>query len=233
MKKILAGIGVIFTVVFICLLVNHISNENMIDDYNNEVYAENKLSYLGFLQPYIAPYNQGNVEYMKENYGEAIEQYKKALDENPSFERECLIRINMALAMVIPINPEEITQDNVEETIKLLEDAKEVLLEHGCAHDEDSDGHNEDAQQLKEDIDKFIEQLKRKEEDSSEEESESSEDETQTSNNEESTSSDDKKKKELEEQQKKGNKERHKNMRDYGEYESGNGGYDLYDGNKW
>lgn len=144
---------------FLCLLANDRANETMIKKYENGEYAENKLSVLGFVEPYISHYNRGNILYKKNNYEEAIEEYEKALHLNPPHDKECKIRINLVLSMVASIHPEEITESNVEEVLDTLEKARNVLYEHGCANSHGT-GHNKDAQTLKEDIDQFEEELK-------------------------------------------------------------------------
>ena len=234
MKKILAGVGFVFTILFLVLLINYVKNENLIDDYNNEIYSENNMSYLGFLQPYIAHYNQGNMEYINGNYDKAVEVYKKALESSPSFERECLTRINLALSMIAPIVPEEITEENIEETIKILEDAKAVLMEHGCANENDSDGHNEDAQHLKEDIDKFLEQLKEQNQ-SGNNGNGGDDDNPQENGGDDDNSGDDEKEKELEEQQRRAEQSRSGAMQEQEDYRE-NGyeyNYSDFEGKKW
>lgn len=159
MKRVLTGIWVLCLMLFICLLVSFISNEAMIAHYEKGEYEENKLSFLAFTETYIKHYNQGNLYYKKKEYEKALEEYKKALELNPPYDRECMIRVNMALCMVIPINPEEIDSSNLQEVIQTLEEAQAILTEHGCAAEGDKDGHNADAQQLYEDIEKFKKEL--------------------------------------------------------------------------
>ena len=50
---------------FLCLLANDRANETMIKKYENGEYTENKLSVLGFVEPYISHYNRGNILYKK------------------------------------------------------------------------------------------------------------------------------------------------------------------------
>lgn len=160
MKRIWTGIWIILVLVFLGLTINYISNERMISDYSKGEYSENKVAFLGFTEPYIAPYNQGNVNYKNGDYEKALEKYQEALSLHPSHDRECKIRTNIALCMVMPIQPDKIDQDDVDDVIETLESAKTVLMEHGCAHELDSDGHSKNAQKLKEDIDEFEKQLK-------------------------------------------------------------------------
>lgn len=159
MKKLLIAAWSLLFLLWICLLINHINNEHFISDYEDSIYEKNNFTMFGFFEPYICHYNQGNVAYQNGNYEAAIEEYEKALKSGISQKRDCLCRINIALSMVAPIDIDDINDQNIDETINQLKEAKQVLTENGCAHENDSDGHNEDAQQLKEDIDELIEQL--------------------------------------------------------------------------
>ena len=160
MKKLLFAIWIFLAAFFICLIINHVKNEKLISDYESGVYEENEFTAFGFFEPYIAHYNQGNIEYQNGNYDKAIEEYEAAIEGGITDERDCLARINIALSMIAPINLDEINDENIDDIIAKLEEAKKVLTENGCAHEEDRNGHNDDAQQLKEDIDEFIRKLK-------------------------------------------------------------------------
>lgn len=159
MKRVLWGIEAIILFVLVLLLTNHFSNEIMIDHYNNKEYQENNITFLGVLEPYIAPYNLGNVYYQRCDYESAIAKYQEALQYNPPEGYDCKIRINEVLAMVATIDADSVDVKNYDETIDYLQSAQAILCEHGCASMEGSTGHNKDAQQLKEDIDKFIYEL--------------------------------------------------------------------------
>ncbi len=159
MKSVWTKIWIVFIVLWLVVLANYVSNEVMINKYEKGIYTENKLSWLGILEPYVAPYNQGNAHYQKGEYEQAIESYQKALLKNPPKKKECKIRINMALSKLAMIDFDNLTEDKIPEIIRQLEDAKAVLTEEGCA-EEDGMGHSKDAQQLKEEIDQMIEMLK-------------------------------------------------------------------------
>lgn len=152
----------VLCVAVICLIflgINFISNEIFISKYNKSEYTTNKLGVLGFTEPYISKYNNGCVYYNEGSYDVAISEFKAALNKNPKGDRDCYTRINLALSMVKTINPDEITEANIDETIELLKEAREYLLENGCANEDPDKAHNEDAQTLKEEIDDFIKQL--------------------------------------------------------------------------
>ena len=204
MKKLLITAGILFSVLWICLFMNHITNEKLISNYEDGIYEKNDFTFFGFFEPYIAHYNQGNIEYQNKNYEKAIEEYQKAINCHMPEDQECLARINIALAMVIPIDEDEINSQNIDETIKKLEEASDILTEKGCAHEHDSNGHNPDAQQLKEDIDDFIERLKEQKEEGSDDDSQN----PHQSGNAQNGSDGDDKKQQLEEIQQQTQKER-------------------------
>ena len=204
MKKLLITAGILFSILWVCLFMNHISNEKLISNYEDGIYEKNDFTLFGFFEPYIAHYNLGNIEYKNKNYEKAIEEYQKAIKCHMPENQECLARVNIALAMVIPIDEDEINSQNIDETIKKLEDARDILTEKGCAHEHDSNGHNPDAQQLKEDIDDFIERLKEQKEDSSDHDSQSA----QQSDDAQNDSDDEDKKQQLEELHQQTQKER-------------------------
>lgn len=225
MKKLLTTLWILLIACFLCLIINFSANEMMIKDYNSGNYTENKLAFLGFLEPYISYYNKGNVSYKQGNYNAAIEAYQTALEKHPSEQRECMIRINLVLSMVAPIDPAELTADQIAETIQLLEDAKQILYTHGCAT-EDGHGHNQDAQQLKEDIDRFEEELKQMQAGQPENDTNSTEPE-QTSEPDDENSQDIQK--QFEELQKQSQEERTEGLSEIEKLEN----FDFYQGQKW
>ncbi len=107
---------------------------------------------------YIFYYNNGNSHYRKRDYTAAIESYEKALEANPPEQKECSIRINMALAIIYNIDSDYAKPDKIEDTIETLKQARDVLLEEDCATQK-GDGHSETAEQLKDEIDAIIEDL--------------------------------------------------------------------------
>lgn len=160
MKRIVAALWAVLVLMLMVLVVNYVSNEAMIKAYNNKKYEKNFLAALGFTQPYISHYNQGNNYFQLGYYDLAEDEYEKALDFNPPEDMDCQIRINLALAMTTPIDKDQVNPDNLEDTLEILHDAQDILCENGCASmDEDDEGHSKDAQQLKEDIDEFIKEL--------------------------------------------------------------------------
>lgn len=226
MKRVQIIIWIFLFSCFLCLLVNYIANEMIIKKYENSEYIENKLSVLGFTEPYISHYNRGNIFYKNDNYDEAIKEYEKALQLNPPYDRECKIRINLALAMVVPIDLDKITEEDVDEVLETLEKAKNVLYEHGCAISGGS-GHNEDAQTLKEEIDKLEEELKNRMDYKSEPGEPKDTDEKKKKEG--SVENEQEKKKQLQEIQKKGTEERNSQLTQT-EYLDD---FEYYDGVTW
>ena len=102
--------------------------------------------------PYMLWYNHGNDLYNKGDYTEAISAYDIALDLFPTKYKECKIRINMALAMLKKITPDY----DINTRLEVLNIAREVLTDDGCAGKEDDNGHSKEAEKLKKDIDREI-----------------------------------------------------------------------------
>lgn len=158
MRKVINALWVLLVLVLMVFVVNYASNESMIKAYNNGIYEKNNLAVLGFTEPYISHYNQGNNYFQQGYYDLAIEEYEKALDYSMPEETECMVRINKVLAITAPIDKKKITVHNLMDNIAILREAEEVLTENGCA-DEKGKGHNKDAQQLYDDIEEFIDEL--------------------------------------------------------------------------
>lgn len=162
---------------------SYIYNEKLINEYDDENYdmSTKPLFFANCFETYIAYYNQGNICYREEKYGEAIDNYEEALKKKPDEDDECSIRINLALAMIYNMGEDYAEPDNIEQSIKTLEEARDVLLEKDCARD-DGQGHSETAQKLKEEIDDLIEKLK-EEKESQDNEDDENQDQNQNQNN--------------------------------------------------
>lgn len=104
-------------------------------------------------------YNLGNASYKEGDYNSAVSYFSEAVKKNPSGEKDCLTRINLALSICNTIDFNDLdTKEKTDMAIGILKKAKAVLLENECAS-ENGNGHNADAQQLKEDIDRTIAEL--------------------------------------------------------------------------
>lgn len=136
-----------------------------------------------FDQPdgYVIWYNIGNYHYENGEYKEAEEAYRKAIECGIPYEKECPVRVNLALSMLEQISDEEWDEfifctgpgdmnalsRKVEKT---LLDARDILMEDGCAGEEDEPGHDKQAQKLKDEIDELLEQSSLDPDDGTEEE---------------------------------------------------------------
>lgn len=157
-KRVIVGIWVLLVIFMGILLLAYYSNRNMIKNYKKEKYEFNQLGFLGFTEPYINPYNRGNIFYSLGDYDRAITEYDLALSYNPPEPADCMIRVNYALALIAPIDPDNINEDNLEEVLDILDEARDILCEDGCANDKGT-GHYDPAQTLKDEIDEFEEEL--------------------------------------------------------------------------
>jgi tetratricopeptide (TPR) repeat protein len=168
MKKIplkiflLGGLALVVLIIGLLLGGRVMTNHSFVNGLENGEYSaekEKKLLFLNFPEGYVPYYNLGNAAYQNGDYTAAISYYMEALKRHPAKERDCETRINLALSMCYSIDFDDLgTQEKKDAAISVLKKARDVLLEKGCATDE-NDGHNDDAQQLKNDIDKMLEQL--------------------------------------------------------------------------
>lgn len=125
--------------------------------------GETRLLKMNIPSGYVPYYNLGNSAYKKGNYDAAIGDYKKALGYSMPRDRECPIRVNLALAMIHKIDFASLNSEkDINGAIMQLQAARNILTKKGCADPEGTNGHNPEAEQLKEDIDKMIEELQQK-----------------------------------------------------------------------
>lgn len=218
-KKILIGIYIVMLLICSKLAFNFIYNGIVVAAYHQYNYSVTMKPLLIFnwSEPYIAHYNQGNIYYQNYSFEDAILSYGEALEANPPKEKECDIRINLALAMLGTMEEDYTAPENVETSLEILLGAKEVLLENDCAT-ENGDGHNSTAEQLKEEIEAMIAELQQQSEtqqkENSNEEGEKEENQqTQEDEFEEDV------KKALQEQQSEANQERREALEYYEELE--------------
>lgn len=172
MKKLLIAIYIILIFLLVVFTYRYIVNEKFISLYEDGEYEKDNIDSLSLLninEAYIYHYNLGNVYYKNGDFDKAIESYERALELHPTKEKECDIRINLALAKLEKIDENFDTEENIDKTLDILDDAREVLLEEDCAT-EDGDGHSSEAQELKEDIDEFEESLKNNDKEEQEQE---------------------------------------------------------------
>ena len=230
MNKIYKIIYIVFVIIFIKLLITFGLNEYFISQYNNKEYNESiveKLLFLNIYQPYIAHYNYGNVLYNNGKYNQAIEEYKRALNLFPPQYKECPIRINLALSILKGLHTEPKNDNDINEDISILEEAKHILCEKGCAHEDDNNGHNRQAQRLKNDIDKRIQELEQMKEQASEGEKE--EEDEENNSQEENKENVEEIKEELEEIKEQVMEERREEMESTIQLQN----WEYYDGKTW
>lgn len=222
-KKIFIGVYVILLLVCGNLVFNFIYNSIVVYAYNNTDYKVTMSPVLMFnwSEPYIAYYNQGNIYYKEGWYADAVNSYYKALEYDMPQERECCVRINIALAMLKSLGDDYADPENVQNSLMTLYAARNVLLEKECAT-EAGDGHSEQAQKLKEEIDAIIKELEEQQQSQEEQNSEQN-DEEQTKKSDEQKKQEDAfeedVKKAIQEKKAKANKERQQGLQDYEEME--------------
>lgn len=159
LKKIIISIWAVTALVLGVLVANYYSNRSFIEKYDNGVFQQNELGFLGFTQPYVNSFNKGNTYMKLGNHTKAKQEYQAALNHHPNKPYDCKIRVNYALAYVDAIDTRKITKDNYEDVIQICETAKTILSENKCAT-EDNNGHYYAAQKLYNEINQFIEELK-------------------------------------------------------------------------
>lgn len=224
MKKILLICLVLSSVLMIRYVYVFKSNETFILNYNNGKIDDDELIplfYANIYQPCIVHYNYGNVLFKSEKYNEAIDEYTKALELFPCKTQECKIRINLALAKLRLIDEHDNSEDNLNKILNILQSARDVLCEKGCANKYDDNGHSEEAEKLKKEIDEKIKELNKEDNDAEEkkEENKKQEETKEQENNEEK----------LKEIQKKVTEER----KEYFEKSQTLKDYKFYNGKKW
>jgi hypothetical protein len=113
-----------------------------------------------FYASYVPWYNLGSVKYMEGNYSAAALAYEEALKYLDSGNHDdCSARINCALSICYQIDYDSLdTDEGKAAAIQLLSEARDILLQHGCATDEET-GHDPDAQKLKDEIDELLKHL--------------------------------------------------------------------------
>lgn len=228
MKKFFIAIYIVLIFIAVKLAFTFYMNEKFIDNYNQQIYSYDDIQYLFILnifEPYIVYYNYGNILYQNGDFEEAIVQYRKALTLFPPHRKECDIRINLALAMLKQINEDDKSEENRQKILDILEEAKQVLCEKGCANEYDDNGHSEEAERLKKDIENKEKELQNSEESESENEEEN---ENEKENEEQEKNTLDEKEEQLRNIQVESGTERQD------ELESTNiWGYDYYSGKRW
>ena len=150
------------------LLCRSLVNRMFLAGYQSGRYAEypeKLLLPLRLGEDYTVPYNLGTVAFHQEDFALAERYFRDALRKRPpAEEKECSVRINLALSILHGYSFDSVSLKNpeqVQEALDVLRLARGVLTESGCA-DERADaftGHSLDAEALKRDIDDMIHRL--------------------------------------------------------------------------
>ena len=125
----------LIAVLGLLFLTRNIVNFAFLKNYEKGSYSrlpESALSPLRLGQNYVVPYNMGNIEYQLGDYEKAAAYYQQALKSHPpARDEECMIRVNLALAMCHSINFEDMNlsdQDAVSEAVDTLLNARSVSV---------------------------------------------------------------------------------------------------------
>lgn len=159
-KRVIVCMVIAWVILFDSLFYRFVYNKVLIYAYEHCNYSINAdgLMHGNCLQPYIAYYNRGNLAYEQGAYDEAVEAYNKALEKRMPEEKECAVRINLALALLGGMGEDYNVPENAEFSMEILYMARDVLLEKGCA-DEQGTGHSDTAEILKTEIEEMIKSM--------------------------------------------------------------------------
>lgn len=223
---------------FLCM--RFLLNEAFLRDWRRGEYTdawERPLLPVNFPESWLPLYHMGNVSYMREDYDTAVSWYEKALEKNPpEEEKECAVRINLALALLHRIDYEQLeTEQEIRAAVGTLQAARSVLTEHGCADPDGTDGHSAEAEQLKKEIDELLKRLQAdgsQSQDQKQESREQKEESGDPSDDRQESGREKQIRKELEKQRKESAKERAKAQESGGWAEDGSGS-GGFDGKTW
>ena len=202
---------------------------------------------------FVQYYNTGNNHFKNGAYEEAMNEYTKALEEEPFHangdnaeaektgennidDPECRIRINLALSILYQIDFENIhinDRTEVDKAAEMLLMARKALTDGNCAHFTDSGGHNASAEELKKEIDELLKRLNRKppqEEEQQQQQEQKQDEQEEKDKNDEQTQREKEIQRKLEEEMKRAKEEQAEAQRNRDRY--GNG-YDNQNGQNW
>ena len=138
-------------------------NHRFVKAYDLEEYLtenEEKLLFINTPESYLPYYNMGSVAFENRDYNSAVGYFTKALSLFPLGQKECDVRINLALSICYSIDFQHLeSQERVDTALLLLYKARDILLENGWANEDPELARDADAQKLKEDIDEMIKKL--------------------------------------------------------------------------
>lgn len=159
-KKIIACVYIVMFMVALKLAFTYMYNEYVVNEYEDKNYDINMKPNFScnYIQPHIAHYNAGNIHYQNQEYKLAIEEYKLAISKESKKNHMCEIRVNMALAIIKTLPEDYASEENKENTITKLIEARSILVEDECALETEA-GHDGEATRLKEEIDNILKSL--------------------------------------------------------------------------
>ena len=143
---------------------------------------------------YVVWYNIGNYHFSQGDFEEAEADYCRALESGIPYEKECPVKVNLALSMIEQLSDEEwdaFFESNGSDEMsaearkveKALVTARTILVEDGCAHEDDEDGHYEPAQILKDEIDELLQNDDSENEDDEDEDQDNDDSDSDDNNN--------------------------------------------------
>lgn len=171
MKYFIKAIKILFallaTIVYIFVIVicgkqalNYFYHNHVQAAYDEKDYSinENLLKTANYVESYIVYYNNANIAYQNKQFDEAIENYDMALTYDVPEKKRCNIYINKSLTVIATLPDDYEEYENIDDSIEILEDARDVLFEDGCASKKGK-GHSKEAEKLRQEIDDEIERL--------------------------------------------------------------------------
>ena len=159
MKRLMIGIWTVLLILFGMVIVSELTNNKLIENFKQGIYEHNAFGFLGFFEPYVNHYNRGCIYYAIGDYPDAQKEFERAMESDIADPDECRLRVNLALSLVKQLDLSDVNEDNLQDILDVLDQARDILCEDGCANRDDNNGHWPDAQTLKNEIDELYNQL--------------------------------------------------------------------------
>ncbi len=159
MKRLMIGIWTVLLILFGMVIVSELTNNKLIENFKQGKYEHNAFGFLGFLEPYVNHYNRGCIYYAIGDYPDAQKEFERAMESDIADPDECRLRVNLALSLVKQLDLSDVNDENLQDILDVLDQARDILCEDGCANRDDNNGHWPDAQTLKNEIDELYNQL--------------------------------------------------------------------------
>lgn len=130
------------------------------ENYDAATFWANALQFTNILEPYIAPFNRGNVLFQKKDFSTAEEEYSKSLELGVPEGLVCDVRVNLSLAIEMQADT-MVREKEYDKAILAYDRAKATLYLDGCANRHDDGGSSETAKEARERIGKKQEEALR------------------------------------------------------------------------